>query len=206
MDMRLFSHVNWSLLACTTLLFFAGLLNLYSASGTRLEDGVLVSSFYQKQIVWGICGLVCMLAAMTFDYRRLRNFAWSFYWVTFGLLVLVAVIGKNVYGATRWISFGGISFQPSELAKIAVLGLRLADGETAAVHDELAVSPLAILLGLNLIAQFVEVDAVLRLHIFADEFDFFVYQIFSSQSVHCPFWLVFHESYMINFYSTLIAF
>lgn len=123
MDMRLFSHVNWSLLACLTILFFIGLLNLYSASGTRLEDGVLVSSFYQKQIVWGVCGLGCMLASLTFDYRRLRNFAWVFYWITVALLVVVELIGKNVYGATRWISFGGISFQPSELAKIAVLVL-----------------------------------------------------------------------------------
>lgn len=123
MDMRLFSHVNWSLLACMALLFFVGLINLYSASGTRLEDGIFVSSFYQKQIVWGLCGLACMLATLAIDYRRLRNFAWPFYWVTFVLLILVAVAGKNVYGATRWISLGGISFQPSELAKIAVLVL-----------------------------------------------------------------------------------
>ncbi|MBO4369488.1 MAG: rod shape-determining protein RodA [Desulfovibrio sp.] len=123
MDIRLFSHVNWSLLAWVTVLFLAGLLNLYSASGTRLEDGIMVSSFYQKQIVWGICGLGCMLATLTFDYRRLRNFAWPFYWITIFLLILVAVIGKNVYGATRWISLGSISIQPSELAKIAVLVL-----------------------------------------------------------------------------------
>ncbi|MBQ7456058.1 MAG: rod shape-determining protein RodA [Desulfovibrio sp.] len=121
MDMRLFSHINWPLIACITLLFLIGLLNLYSASGTRLEDGIIVSSFYQKQIVWGVCGLGCMLVTLTFDYRRLKNFAWIFYWIVLALLILVALIGKNVYGATRWISLGGISFQPSELAKIAVL-------------------------------------------------------------------------------------
>ncbi|MBQ7617849.1 MAG: rod shape-determining protein RodA [Desulfovibrio sp.] len=121
MDKRLFSHVNWSLLSCMVLLFLVGLLNLYSASGTRLEDGIMVASFYQKQMIWGLCGLCLMLATLSFDYRRLRNFAWPFYWVTFGLLILVALIGKNVYGATRWISLGALSFQPSELAKIAVL-------------------------------------------------------------------------------------
>ncbi|MCR4666118.1 MAG: rod shape-determining protein RodA [Desulfovibrio sp.] len=123
MDTRLFSHINWSLIAWMLLLFLTGLLNLYSASGTRFEDGIFVSSFYQKQIIWGVCGLLCMIAALSFDYRRLRNFAWPFYWVTLFLLALVAVMGKTVYGATRWISLGFISLQPSELAKIAVLVL-----------------------------------------------------------------------------------
>ena len=123
MDTRIFSHVNWSLLACMVILFFVGLINLYSASGTRIEDEILFSTFYQKQILWGVLGLGCMLLTLSFDYRRLRNFAWPFYWVTFFLLIVVAVVGKNVYGATRWISFGMISFQPSELAKIAVLVL-----------------------------------------------------------------------------------
>ena len=123
MDSRIFSHVNWSLLACMLILFLVGLLNLYSASGTRVEEDIVLASFYQKQIIWGLCGLVCMLLTLSIDYRRLRNFAWPFYWVTIVLLLIVAVIGKNVYGATRWISFGMLSFQPSELAKIAVLVL-----------------------------------------------------------------------------------
>ena len=105
------------------ILFLVGLLNLYSASGTRVEEDIVLASFYQKQIIWGLCGLVCMLLTLSIDYRRLRNFAWPFYWVTIVLLLIVAVIGKNVYGATRWISFGMLSFQPSELAKIAVLVL-----------------------------------------------------------------------------------
>lgn len=123
MDTRIFSHVNWALLACIAILFFVGLINLYSASGTRVEDDIVLSGFYQKQIVWGILGLVCMLVTLSIDYRRLRNFAWPFYLITLLLLVGVSLFGKNVYGATRWISFGVISFQPSELAKIAVLVL-----------------------------------------------------------------------------------
>lgn len=127
----MFSHVNWGLLACMAALFFIGLANLYSASGTRTEEEILVSSFYQKQIIWGICGVCCLLLTLSFDYRRLRNFAWPFYWITLFLLILVAVAGKNVYGATRWISLGSFSLQPSELAKIAVLvlGARLLSGD-----------------------------------------------------------------------------
>lgn len=122
-DRRLFSHINWGLLACLLVLFFAGVGNLYSASGNRMEGGLLVSSFYQRQLVWGAIGICGMLAAMVFDYRRLRNFAWPFFILALVLLILVPLVGKTVYGAKRWISLGFINMQPSEIAKLAVLVL-----------------------------------------------------------------------------------
>ena len=123
MDKRLFSYLNWGLLACTALLFFVGVVNLYSASGTRVESGLAFNSFYQRQIIWGLCGLACMLLAMMFDYRQLRNLAWPFFFLTIFLLLLVPIAGKTVYGAKRWISLGFMSLQPSELAKLSVLVL-----------------------------------------------------------------------------------
>ena len=123
MDKRLFSYINWGLLACMLLLYFLGVGNLYSASGTRLGDGLAFSGFYQRQLIWGVCGLACMLLAMSFDYRQLRNLAWPFFLITLVLLLLVPVAGKTVYGAKRWLSLGFMSIQPSELAKLAVLVL-----------------------------------------------------------------------------------
>lgn len=122
-DRRLFSHINWSLLVCLLTLFFVGVGNLYSASGIRMEGGLSVSSYYQRQLVWGAMGLCGMLAAMAFNYRRLRNFAWPFFILSLALLMLVPVVGKTVYGAKRWISLGFMSLQPSEIAKLAVLVL-----------------------------------------------------------------------------------
>ena len=101
MDKRLFSYINWGLLACMFLLYFLGVGNLYSASGTRLEDGLAFSGFYQRQLIWGVCGLACMLLAMSFDYRQLRNLAWPFFLISLALLILVPVAGKTVYGAKR---------------------------------------------------------------------------------------------------------
>ncbi len=121
MDKRLFSHINWGLLACMCILFLAGVGNLYSASGTRLEDGLAFSDFYQRQLVWGALALIGMIGAMSFDYRRLRNLAWPFFWITLILLLLVPIMGKTVYGAKRWLSLGVMSIQPSELAKLSVL-------------------------------------------------------------------------------------
>lgn len=123
MDKRIFLHLNWGLLACLALLFFVGVGNLYSASGTRFEEGLTVSDFYQRQLVWGGGGLLLLLIAACVDYRKLRNLAWAFYLLSFALLLLVPVIGKTVYGAKRWLSLGFMSVQPSELAKLAILVL-----------------------------------------------------------------------------------
>lgn len=122
-DQRLLLYINWGLVACTFMLFFLGVGNLYSASGTRIEEGMVMSTYYQRQLIWGGIGLVGMLMAMTFDYRQLHNLAWPFFILTLILLLLVPVIGKTVYGAKRWISLGFMSLQPSELAKLAVLVL-----------------------------------------------------------------------------------
>ncbi|MEG2173254.1 MAG: rod shape-determining protein RodA [Desulfovibrionaceae bacterium] len=120
-DQRLFLYINWGLVACTLMLFFLGVGNLYSASGMRMEGGIVMSTYYQRQLLWGGLGFVGMLLAMTFDYRQLHNLAWPFFILTIVLLLLVPIMGKTVYGAKRWISLGFMSLQPSELAKLSVL-------------------------------------------------------------------------------------
>ena len=121
MDKRLLGYINWALLACMLLLYFTGVANLYSASGTRVETGFAFESFYQRQLVWGLCGLGCMLLTTLFDYRQLRNLAWPAYLIFLVLLMLVPLVGSTFYGAKRWISFGLFTIQPSEPIKIAVL-------------------------------------------------------------------------------------
>lgn len=126
-DRRIFYHVNWRLVGVMGALFAVGVLNLYSASGVRLGEGVQVENFYQKQLLWGAIGLFGMAAFMSFDYRRLKGVAWPLYVITLVLLLAVPLIGKTVLGARRWLDFGLFSFQPSELAKFTVLllGARL---------------------------------------------------------------------------------
>ena len=120
-DRRLFTHIDWALLAVIALLFGVGVLNLYSASGFRMGDGVELNPYYQKQCIWGVGGLFAMLALILFDYRYLKHAAWPLMIVTIALLALVPVMGKTVMGAKRWLDFGLFSFQPSELAKFATL-------------------------------------------------------------------------------------
>jgi len=120
-DRRLLFYINWPLLSVAVILFCAGVLNLYSASGSRLEEGMAIAPFFHKQMVWGLMGFCGMVVFMFFDYRHLKTMAWPLYWVTALLLVAVFVAGVTIYGAKRWLDFGFMNFQPSELAKIAIL-------------------------------------------------------------------------------------
>jgi rod shape determining protein RodA len=145
----MFYHVNWRLAGVLAALFFIGVLNLYSASGVRLGEGVQVENFYQKQLIWGAIGFLGMLAFMIFDYRRLHAAAWPLYAITLLMLLAVPVIGKTVLGAKRWIDFGLFNFQPSELAKftILLLGARLLSADS----EKLNLRELSSLMGLGFI-------------------------------------------------------
>ncbi len=121
MDRRLITHANWLLVFCTALLFGFGMVNLYSASAVRLEDGLRFMPYFDRQLLWGALGLGAMVLTTAIDYRTLRVLAPPIFLVSVILLVLVPLIGETKNGATRWINLGFTEFQPSELAKIAVL-------------------------------------------------------------------------------------
>lgn len=121
MDRRLITHANWGLVGLMALLFCIGLANLYSASGIRMGEGLEVSSYYQKQMLWGCLGLGGMIFCTLFDYRHLKSLATPAYIFSLVLLVLVLAIGNSAKGAARWLQFGGFSIQPSEIAKISVM-------------------------------------------------------------------------------------
>ncbi|MBG87024.1 MAG: putative lipid II flippase FtsW [Verrucomicrobiales bacterium] len=95
-----------------------GMVILYSASMSDQGMRLLV-----KQAQWlglGMCG--CLFVALV-DYRVWRKHAW---WILAAAIVLLALvlvpgIGHKIGGARRWFKIGGVSFQPSELAKIAIL-------------------------------------------------------------------------------------
>ncbi len=92
-----------------------GLVNLYSA--TRVAPHGL----YQAQLGWFAAGLVVFVATAAIDYRAFERLAYALYGVGLVLLVAVLVGGRVVKGSSRWLSFGPVGIQPSELAKIAVL-------------------------------------------------------------------------------------
>lgn len=100
-----------------------GIVMVYSASryNALVEYG---DEFYfvKKQVLGFALGLVGMVAAGFFDYKKLLSRPWI-KWAALAVpvimlaLVFVPGVGKNSYGATRWIGVGSFTIQPSELAK-----------------------------------------------------------------------------------------
>ncbi len=112
---------KWLFSATAGLALF-GVVMVYSASAViALQENHSQFHYVIKQTVWTSLGFVAMFAAMRFDYQRLNQ-----RWIIYGLLIvtvllLVAVFGfRPVNGASRWIRLGGLSMQPSEIAKLAL--------------------------------------------------------------------------------------
>lgn len=104
----------------TTLLATFGVLTVYSASSytakVQYDDAFY---FMKKQLLGFVLGLAAMVGTAFFDYKRLKKIRYFALFIPIALLALVFVpgLGKTNYGATRWIGVGGITIQPSELAK-----------------------------------------------------------------------------------------
>ncbi len=100
-----------------------GLVMVYSATSAAAALGNGDSMAYlERQTVYALVGIVVMALASRFDYHRLRYLAPALLLVALGLCAAVLVASPAVNGAHRWFIVGPASFQPSELAKLA-LGL-----------------------------------------------------------------------------------
>ena len=110
------------LLVLVTLALVAfGLVMVYSAtSAPAALERTDPMSYLKKQGVYALIGVVLMMSASRFDYRRLRLLAPALVLSALGGCLAVLVIGARINGARRWIELGPATFQPSELAKLAL--------------------------------------------------------------------------------------
>jgi cell division protein FtsW len=108
--------------ALVVLLALCGLVMVYSASSVIALDRFGDSWFYfKRQLVFVLGGFFCLGVALATDYHKwIRN---GGYLLGLAIVMLVAVqipgIGSSGGGAQRWLSVGGIGFQPAEFTKIA---------------------------------------------------------------------------------------
>ena len=116
-------YFDYNLLAIVILLTCFGLVMLYSTSAyeAMLEPGGDDMSYFRKQAVISVGAFVLALIGSQIDYHFLARFAVPVYWVSIFFLVITKFIGREVNGAKRWIYFGPVSFQPAELAKLAII-------------------------------------------------------------------------------------
>ena len=117
------SYFDYSLLFVIIFLICFGFLMMYSASsfsGT-MEYGDS-RYFLNKQLKASFLGVLVMVACMVLNYNMLKRISVFFYVASLGLVTLVwSPIGMELNGARRWIRIMGMSFQPAECVKLAVI-------------------------------------------------------------------------------------
>lgn len=104
----------------TVFLLVIGLMAIFSASSEKsIMEGNNPASYVVKQFTWIIIGSFGMWKLSQFDYKKLANWGVLLSWGVVFLLLVAAFtsMGVNTNEATRWIAFGPIRFQPSEIAK-----------------------------------------------------------------------------------------
>ena len=74
-----------------------------------------------RQLEGVIVGVILMVILSLMDYSWILNFQWIMYGVNIVLLLLVRLFGDTANGAARWIDFGFVRFQPTELSKIVII-------------------------------------------------------------------------------------
>lgn len=99
-----------------------GLLMVFSASSPSAFYNEGDKFYYiKKQLLFTGLGFLAMFFAMRVGYKTVKRLAPILFAISFGLLVLVLLIGTVGGGAQRWLSLGPVSFQPSELVKFTLV-------------------------------------------------------------------------------------
>lgn len=118
-------QMDRTLLTIIFMLAVFGLIMISSASvlysKTRFDDP---NYFLSHQLLYGFLpGILVLYIFSRIDYHIWKKFAVPFFFCTIVALILVFIpgVGKNIYGASRWMNLGPISFQPSEMAKLSII-------------------------------------------------------------------------------------
>jgi cell division protein FtsW len=112
----------WALAFLVAVFNLLGLVMVMSASSVVALDEYGSSWYFvSRQAAWAAVGTVALVVLAKLDYHRWRRYSGAFVLVALALLAVVLPIGTGTNGATRWIGVGPLTFQPSELAKLALL-------------------------------------------------------------------------------------
>jgi cell division protein FtsW len=113
---------DFPILLVTLILLGIGIVLVYSASAILAADDFNDSFFFlKKQALFAFGGILVMAVVMRIDYHLWQKLAYPILGISLLLLVLVLAVGTQINGSTRWLSVGSLSFQPSELSKLALV-------------------------------------------------------------------------------------
>ena len=115
--------IDFTLVITILLLLSLGLVMLLSASSpSALSESGNSYSYFSKQLIFAVLGLIAMMFISKIDYRFYQKFYKHAWWISLLLLALVLIAGRTINGAKRWIYVTEtLSIQPSELVKILMI-------------------------------------------------------------------------------------
>ncbi|MBD5232223.1 MAG: FtsW/RodA/SpoVE family cell cycle protein [Bacteroidales bacterium] len=102
------------------MLLIFSVIELYSASSTEVKDDNVYSPLV-THVTFLALGLGLVLLFQNIHYKYFRKCAWAFMFLSVGLVIYATLFGVNINGAMRAIRFAGITIQPPEIAKLAVV-------------------------------------------------------------------------------------
>ena len=115
-------YFDINLLMAVIFLLIFGLVMVYSSSSYDAYLTFGNASYYlRKQIFATLAGLVLMILVALWPYQHLEKMAWFAYIASIVFIFLIIPFGHEANGAKRWIYIGGVSVQPAEIAKAAMI-------------------------------------------------------------------------------------
>lgn len=109
--------LDWPMLCATAVLLAIGMATVYSATTVPgAHEGL-----WTRQLVWLVLALGAAWVATSLHFRAHDSLAYPLYVVSVVLLLAVLAFGDSAYGAKRWLELGPVRFQPSEIAKLAIV-------------------------------------------------------------------------------------
>ena len=113
-------QVDFILLVIILAMLLFGFVMLFSASSPEASESGILRALMKQFIIAGV-GLAAMIMAVAYDYHNYKRKSKAIITAMMIVMIAVPIFGFASHGATRQISLGFISFQPSEFAKIAIV-------------------------------------------------------------------------------------
>lgn len=114
-----FKKYDLSFFGTAFAIFLIGIINLYSATSNDPDEHI--SGLYKMQAVWFFISITVGVLISFIRPKNLFRYSYFIYGFNVFLLILVLIMGKKVLGAQRWLDFGPIRLQPSEMMKVSIV-------------------------------------------------------------------------------------
>ncbi|MCF8305170.1 MAG: rod shape-determining protein RodA [Ignavibacteriales bacterium] len=116
-DYKIQDKIDFAILVPAFLLAISGLIAVYSST----INHPTANGNFDRQFIFLLLSVAAVIIIYFLPILTFRWITIVFYVISIFFLVLVLIMGKTVYGAKSWLSFGLIGFQPSELAKLGTI-------------------------------------------------------------------------------------